>query len=494
VSAVSQILEAYGRQRAEAARERGRIWGQAIENIGQIPQQIQQQQLLKAREQRLNQQAASEQALTDLKLQDARDNRLDQTLTGQLVTGNTTTDENGHITTNHDAVYQGLLVKGRTKAAEAYLNFANAAETHANEVQARVLKTEADKQNWRAERMSSVIDAPPEQRPARYAVFRGTLSALAQSDPILKSLPPDYPGDEAFQQLYDSTRTHEARLKDSADAIEKKLKESTIAKNVAEAKKAEAEAAGGGTSEWGMFASSFAKSQGKGSWSELNPGQQQNAFTAFARAKADPAAERQARALQAQIDAENRRESFTEAQAGRKELTDKVETPYQTARASSNTLRDVVAAAQAGNKVAGSLQSLETTMAAIRAQGLNRINTAEIGVTANAGSLWDRLQGWVGKATEGQPVPADVQKDMLQFADILDKAAYQKYITGHRAITQRYGLKDEQPLPAPGVMTSTANAPDLTGLTPGHSRTFNTGPFAGQTWTLGSGGQPVKVR
>ena len=494
MSSVSEILSNYGRIQADLARQRGEIWGGAVQSIGQIPLQIQQQALLKAREQRLNQQAASEQQLTDLKLQDARDNRLDQTLTGQLVTANTTTDEHGHLTTNHDAVYQDLLGKGRTKAAEAYLNFANAAETHANEVQARVLKVEADKQNWRAERLSSVIDAPPEQRPARYAVLRGTLSALAQNDPILKTLPPDYPGDDAFQQLYDSTRTHEARLKDSAAAVEEALKRSTTAKNLAEAKKAEAEAAGGGTSEWGMFASSFAKSQGKGSWSELNPAQQQNAFTAFARAKADPAAERQARTLQAQIDVENRRESFSEAQAGRKELTDKVETPYQTARASSNTLRDVVAVAQSGNKVAGSLQSLEPTMAAIRAQGLNRINTAEIGVTANAGSLWDRLQGWFGKAEGGQPVPENIQKDMLQFADILDKAAYQKYITGHRTITGRYGLKDEQPLPAPSASPATTSAPNLGGLMPGHSRTFSSGPFAGQTWTLGSGGEPVKVK
>jgi hypothetical protein len=166
-------------------------------------------------------------------------------------------------------------------------------------------------------------------------------------------------------------------------------------------------------------------------------------------ASAAAAGDRQATAIAAQTAQQGRAQTFAEQQAGRKELTDKVEQPFQTAQTSANTLRDVVAAAKAGNKVAGSLQSLEATMAAIRAQGLNRINTAEIGVTANAGNLWDRLVGWVGKAESGQPVPADIQKDMTQFADILEKAAYQKYITGHRSTTKRYKLTDEQPLPAP---------------------------------------------
>lgn len=168
---------------------------------------------------------------------------------------------------------------------------------------------------------------------------------------------------------------------------------------------------------------------------------------------ASAAAGRQATAITAQTEQQKRAQAFTEAQAGRKELTDKVEVPYQTALGSASTLREVVAAAQSGNKVAGSLQSLETTMAAIRAQGLNRINTAEIGVTANAGTLWDRMAGWFGKAEAGQPVPANIQKDMLEFAGILEKSAYKRYIDAHQAVTKRYGLTDERPLPSPDLST-----------------------------------------
>src|SRR5213079_1580868 len=68
MSSVAQILDNYSRIQADLARQRGEIWGGAVQQLGQIPQQIQQQQLLKAREQRLHQQAASEQQLTDLKL------------------------------------------------------------------------------------------------------------------------------------------------------------------------------------------------------------------------------------------------------------------------------------------------------------------------------------------------------------------------------------------------------------------------------------------
>jgi hypothetical protein len=38
-----------------------------------------------------------------------------------------------------------------------------------------------------------------------------------------------------------------------------------------------------------------------------------------------------------------------------------------------------------------------------------------------------------------------------------------------------------------------ATAPDLTGLTAGHGRTFTDGPYKGQTWTIGADGKPKKV-
>jgi hypothetical protein len=158
-------------------------------------------------------------------------------------------------------------------------------------------------------------------------------------------------------------------------------------------------------------------------------------------ASASAAADRQATAIAQQTAQQKRSQDFTQLQAARADIQKNVDTPFLTARTSADTLRDVVSAAKAGNKVAGSLQSLETTMAAIRAQGLNRVNTAEIGATGDAGSLWDRISGYIGKRAEGQPVPADIQKDMIEFADILDKAAVKKYNDAHDAVNSLYGTK-----------------------------------------------------
>jgi hypothetical protein len=168
------------------------------------------------------------------------------------------------------------------------------------------------------------------------------------------------------------------------------------------------------------------------------------------------ALDRQNRTIQAQIDQQARAQGFTEKQAVGKEYVEKYSQPYQTALASSQTLRDTVQAAKGGNMVAANLQNLETAMAAIRAQGLNRINTTEIGVAANAGSLWDRVQAAAGKVSKGQPVDPALQADILKFADILDKAATLKYQKGREGLMKTY----------PGVQVPDESAAAQSAATP----------------------------
>lgn len=151
-------------------------------------------------------------------------------------------------------------------------------------------------------------------------------------------------------------------------------------------------------------------------------------------------------------------QDFQMKQAGRKELTDNVEKPYRDAQNSASMLRDVVASAQAGNQFAAAQQSLEGALATIRAQGLNRVNTTELGVSANAGSLWQRIQGSLGKQTSGQPMTPQLQKDLTDYADVLEKVAYKRYTSGHQSITKRYGLADEKPLAAPSTGASSTGA------------------------------------
>ena len=255
-----------------------------------------------------------------------------------------------------------------------------------------------------------------------------------------------------YQKLLDGAPEVKSRL------IAEDLKKAETAKNLAEAERQRAEANAGPkpSAEQDTMRATALRAQ-------VNLGQQisredaawlkshETEKTLGVDLTAGMAANRQAKAIDAATAQQSRAQNFQEQQQGRKELTEKVEQPYQTAASSAQTLRDTVSLAKSGNMSAAALQNLETTMAAIRAQGLNRINTTEIGSTANAGSLWDRAQSFVGKVTAGQPVDAALQKDMQQFAGMLEKAAYKKYLDGQTSVTKRYNLTDEKALPGPTI-------------------------------------------
>ena len=218
--------------------------------------------------------------------------------------------------------------------------------------------------------------------------------------------------------------------------------------------------------EFQTFKDAYVKRLGKTDWSDLTPVEQMGVTREYAAQKSDPATQRQAAGQAAAVNMEATRERNRRQEVGLKELTDKVETPYLTAKASAAMLRDVVASAKAGNKFSGSMQQAEAALSALRAQGFNRIPAAEFQAAVNAGSLWDNIVGYVGKKAEGQPVPKDIQDDMVKFADILDQAARKKYLDAHKSVKARYGL-DEQPLQDEPVATPSTPP---SGLTPGLQR------------------------
>jgi hypothetical protein len=98
-----------------------------------------------------------------------------------------------------------------------------------------------------------------------------------------------------------------------------------------------------------------------------------------------------------------------------KEYADKVSAALQ--------LKDFVTAAQGGNKAAPGL----IPIAEVR-QLLNRVNRQELqGVSSSAGNAFDRVQGFLGKWTEGQPIPPAVLKDTLAISDVMQNAARRGY-------------------------------------------------------------------
>jgi hypothetical protein len=144
----------------------------------------------------------------------------------------------------------------------------------------------------------------------------------------------------------------------------------------------------------------------------------------------------------------DRTQAFQEAQAGRKELTDKVEQPYLDAKEKAATLRSVIEAAKNGNMAAGNVQSLLATLGLVTMEGVKRINTTELESVQGAGSLLERIKGEIGGITAGKPLSPKIQQDLTQMATLLEQSARTKYEQGFKQITGRYGLKDEQLLPS----------------------------------------------
>jgi hypothetical protein len=162
------------------------------------------------------------------------------------------------------------------------------------------------------------------------------------------------------------------------------------------------------------------------------------------------AAERQAEAIRQQTGQQARSQSFAEAQAGRKELTEKVEQPYQDAVEKASTLRSVIDAAKNGNMEAANVQGLLGTLGLVTMEGVKRINTTELNQVAGAGSLLERIKGQVGSLVAGKPLSARLQQDLTQLSTLLEQSARKKYEDGFAQVTKRYGLTDEQMIPSGG--------------------------------------------
>lgn len=161
------------------------------------------------------------------------------------------------------------------------------------------------------------------------------------------------------------------------------------------------------------------------------------------------AADTQAQAFGNALSKQSKGEDFTEAETGRKNLTEKVETPYRDAAEKADTLRNVVQLAQGGNMEAAAVQPLMATLGLTTMEGVKRINGTELEAVAGAGDLFTKIQGKLGKWTAGQPLAPDLQRDITQLANMLQKNAYKKYSDSFDSTTKRYGLKDEQKLPGP---------------------------------------------
>lgn len=145
----------------------------------------------------------------------------------------------------------------------------------------------------------------------------------------------------------------------------------------------------------------------------------------------------------------NENHQFAEQERGRG-LLDKGEQSYRAAQQSANVMRQMVDNAKQGDKMSAKMLPLEGALEITTAQGTKRINRTEVDQYAGGGSAFDKLAGMLKGAATGIPFTNEIMQSMAHLADIEEKGAYDNYKGGYDSAVRRYGLKDEQALPAPG--------------------------------------------
>ena len=110
---------------------------------------------------------------------------------------------------------------------------------------------------------------------------------------------------------------------------------------------------------------------------------------------------------------------------------------YAQAKSVSDRLAAMMDAAKKGNVVSYQLIPQEGALQVTTSQGVHRINMAEI-QNYGGGSLWQRLQGHIGKQLSGQSIPSSVLDDMAVMQRIQSEGSRKKYEHTLKVINQSY--------------------------------------------------------
>jgi hypothetical protein len=113
---------------------------------------------------------------------------------------------------------------------------------------------------------------------------------------------------------------------------------------------------------------------------------------------------------------------------------------YAQAQSVSQRLQAMMDAAKNGNVVSYQLLPEEGALQVTTSQGVHRINMAEI-QNYGGGSLWQSLQGHLGKALSGKSIPDSVLNDMSEMQKVQQEGAQSKYENELKNINQTYGAK-----------------------------------------------------
>ena len=119
----------------------------------------------------------------------------------------------------------------------------------------------------------------------------------------------------------------------------------------------------------------------------------------------------------------------------------KLDESYAKAKAAADSIQQVLSMAGAGNKAAGASVPLVGVGAINAINNIKRSNSADISRYGTAGSLLDKIQGQLQGWTEGQPIPADVLKNMQELHSNLANEPWRVYIDSLNSLNSRTNAK-----------------------------------------------------
>ena len=121
---------------------------------------------------------------------------------------------------------------------------------------------------------------------------------------------------------------------------------------------------------------------------------------------------------------------------------DKADADYSQAQSVSQRLQAMMTATKQGNVVSYQLLPEEGALQVTTSQGVHRINMAEI-QNYGGGSLWQKLQGHIGKALTGESIPSSVLDDMADMQKIQAEGSQKKYENAKSRSTSATGANFE---------------------------------------------------
>jgi hypothetical protein len=124
---------------------------------------------------------------------------------------------------------------------------------------------------------------------------------------------------------------------------------------------------------------------------------------------------------------------------------------------SANELQSFVDLAKSGNKIAYAYAPTTGVLSMNTAQGVKRVNMAELKSISGAGSVFDRVQGWLSGHATGASIAPDVLNDLGAIPGVIHQNAAIKHNTNIDSIKTGYGI-DFTPNKAPVGSTAQASA------------------------------------